>query len=217
LGPKLKQLADPFLLPHMEQAVDRLYFARTRSEQVVLFGDYDVDGVTSTTLLLEVLRGLGWKVNCYLPHRMDEGYGLQEAVENCLRRNPATLLVAVDCGSTANGTVELLRARGIDVIVLDHHQVSNPPPGATALVNPHLQCSSFSLGFSSGSASGGLERDTQVPVAPPIRRADLPSSAPWALRSLAHALLKRGRQLGLRAAFDFDLRQPRFGRAGNNR
>ena len=76
LRPRLKQLADPFLLPNMAPAVERLLQARARDEPLVIFGDYDVDGVTSTALLLEVLRPLGWKVHYYLPRRMDEGYGL---------------------------------------------------------------------------------------------------------------------------------------------
>ena len=102
LQPRLKQLANPFLLPNMAAAVERLLQARQRSEPLVIFGDYDVDGVTSTALLLEVLRPLGWKVNYYLPHRMDEGYGLsQDGVENCLAKFPVTLLLAVDCGTTS--------------------------------------------------------------------------------------------------------------------
>src|SRR5882724_3163253 len=72
LEPRLKQLADPFLLPNMALAVERLLLARERKEPLVIFGDYDVDGVTSTALLLEVLRALGWSVECYLPHRRDE-------------------------------------------------------------------------------------------------------------------------------------------------
>src|SRR5690349_20865932 len=84
LQPRLKQLADPFLLPNMEAAITRLFLARERAEPLVIFGDYDVDGVTSTALLVEVLRALGWTVHYYLPHRMDEGYGLsQDGVENC--------------------------------------------------------------------------------------------------------------------------------------
>src|SRR5664279_442313 len=75
LQPRLKQLADPFLLPNMAAAVERLLQARQRNESLVIFGDYDVDGVTSTALLLEVLRPLGWQVHYYLPHRMEEGYG----------------------------------------------------------------------------------------------------------------------------------------------
>ena len=96
LAPRLKHLADPFLLPNMKAAVERLLLAHERYESLVVFGDYDVDGVTSTTLLLEVLRKLGWRVDAYLPHRMDEGYGLsRDGVENCLKKFPVKLLLAV--------------------------------------------------------------------------------------------------------------------------
>lgn len=139
LQPRLKNLADPFLLPNMAAAVDRLLLARQQNELVVIFGDYDVDGVTATVLLLETLRAMGWKLAHYLPHRLDEGYGFsQEAVKNCLEQFPAQLLLAVDCGSTSRATIAALREKAIDVIVLDHHQVSTPPPAAVALVNPQL-------------------------------------------------------------------------------
>ncbi|MBM3875733.1 MAG: single-stranded-DNA-specific exonuclease RecJ [Verrucomicrobia bacterium] len=180
LGPRLRQLADPFLLPDMDRAVDRLRLARERAEPLVIFGDYDVDGVTSTALLHEVLSSLGWTVHPYLPHRMDEGYGLtRDAVENCLNKFPVKLLLAVDCGSTAVETIAWLRERGVDVIVLDHHQVSSPPPGAVALVNPQ-------------------------------RRGEQPDfhelcSAGLAFK-LAHALVKRARELGLPGADAFDVR-----------
>ena len=140
LQPRLKNLADPFLLPDMDKAVDRLFRAREQNETVVIFGDYDVDGVTSTTLLVEVLRPLGWRVEFYLPNRMEEGYGLSaDGVENCLKNFSTTLLLAVDCGSTAVETIAGVRARGVDVIVLDHHQISNPPPAA---VEPQSTASS---------------------------------------------------------------------------
>src|SRR5262245_51915859 len=127
LQPRLKNLADPFLLPHMHAAVQRLLEARERKETVTIFGDYDVDGVTSAALLAEVLLPLGWEVKVYLPHRMDEGYGLSQAgVENCLQKFATELLVAVDCGSTAVETIRWLQEQGVDVIVLDHHQVSDP-------------------------------------------------------------------------------------------
>ncbi len=139
LEPRLKNLADPFLLPNMQAAVDRLFAAHAAREPLVIFGDYDVDGVTSTTLLYEFLTALGWQVHCYLPHRMDEGYGLsQSGVENCLQKFPVNLLLAVDCGSTAYDQIAWLRERGVDVLVLDHHQVSDPAPVAVALVNPQL-------------------------------------------------------------------------------
>jgi single-stranded-DNA-specific exonuclease len=183
LEPRLKHLADPFLLPGMSVAVDRLFVARERKESVVIFGDYDVDGVSSTALLTETLRKLGWTVNFYLPHRIDEGYGLsQEGVENCLGKYPTTLLLAVDCGSTAVGTIDHLKEKGVDVIVLDHHQVSSPAPAATALVNPQVQ----------------IETDGGRPFTELC-------SAGLAFK-LAHALVKRGRELGLAEARDFDVR-----------
>ena len=80
------------------------------NETVVIFGDYDVDGVTATALLTEVLRPLGWRVEFYLPNRMEEGYGLSaDGVENCLKKFPTTLLLAVDCGSTSAETIASLR------------------------------------------------------------------------------------------------------------
>src|SRR5688572_11625265 len=137
LEPRLKNLADPFLLPNMALAVDRLFHARANGESIVVFGDYDVDGVTATALLTEVLRKLGWLVQFYLPHRMDQGYGLtQSAVESCLTRFPSKILLAVDCGSSAAASIDWLNSQGVDVIVLDHHQISTPPPKPHALVNP---------------------------------------------------------------------------------
>src|SRR5471032_2855052 len=181
LSPRLKNLADPLLLPNMAAAVERLLRAREQNEPLVIFGDYDVDGVTSTALLTEVLRALGWQVDFYLPNRMDEGYGLSaDGVENCLTKFPVTLLLAVDCGSTAVETIQKLRERGVDVIVLDHHQVSNPAPNAVALVNPQL--------------AGEKE----------ISFREL-CSAGLAFK-MAHAILKRGREMNLPGAAEFDLK-----------
>jgi single-stranded-DNA-specific exonuclease len=195
LQPRLKQLADPFLLPNMEAAVSRLFLARDRAEPLVIFGDYDVDGVTSTALLVEVLQTLGWIVHYYLPHRMDEGYGLsQDGAENCLAKFPVKLLLAVDCGSTAVPTIDWLRQRGIDVLVLDHHQVSSPAPAATALVNPQLGVPSAG-GSDARPPKGGI---------PDFREL---CSVGLAFK-LAHALVKRGRDLGLPTARNFDLRTP---------
>jgi len=186
LQPRLKNLADPFLLPNMALAVDRLFQARERNEALVIFGDYDVDGVTSTALLLEVFKALGWQANCYLPHRVDEGYGLsQDGAENCIRKFPTTLLLAVDCGSTAVASIAWLRERGVDVIVLDHHQVSSPAPSARALVNPQL------------SKKG--DRQDASPTFTELCSAGLAFK-------LAHALVKRGRELKLPGFADFDLR-----------
>jgi single-stranded-DNA-specific exonuclease len=181
LSPRLKNLADPFLLPNMDKAVGRLLRAREHNEPLVIFGDYDVDGVTSTALLTDVLRALGWRVEFYLPNRMDEGYGLSaDGVENCLKKFPVKLLLAVDCGSTAVETIASLNSRGVDVIVLDHHQVSKPAPEAVALVNPQL-ANENEISFRELCSAGLAFK-------------------------LAHAILKRGRETNLPGAAEFDLR-----------
>ena len=196
LEPRLKHLADPFLLPNMQAAVDRLFHARAARTPLVIFGDYDVDGVTSTALLYEFLTKLGWQVHCYLPHRMDEGYGLsQSGVENCLEKFPVKLLLAVDCGSTAREQIGWLHERGVDVIVLDHHQVSEPPPNAVALVNPRFRSGTKSA--ASGHSPNGNSRSS-----PEFTEL---CSAGLAFK-LAHALLKHGRATNLPGAQEFDLR-----------
>jgi single-stranded-DNA-specific exonuclease len=188
LRPRLKQLADPFLLPDMDAAIARLLTARERGDSLVIFGDYDVDGVTSSTLLLQVLRALGWQASSYLPHRMDEGYGLsRDGVDNCLKKYPTNLLLAVDCGSTAVETIAWLRERGVDVIVLDHHQISDPPPAAVALVNPRVALRNQAA---ENPAAASFEELCSVGLA----------------FKLAHALVKRGREINLPGAADFDLR-----------
>jgi single-stranded-DNA-specific exonuclease len=218
LQPRLKQLADPFLLPDMSAAVERLFRAHEQQEAVAIFGDYDVDGVTSVALLLEVLHALGWRADFYLPHRMDEGYGLtQEALENCLKKVPATLLVAVDCGSTSVNAIASLRGRGVDVIVLDHHQVSTPHPPALALVNPQatLKSNGLTVRVPLEPESNQLTTDENSNADPSlISSATTARSAPPFTElcsvglafKLAHAVVKRGRETGLPRAADYDLR-----------
>jgi single-stranded-DNA-specific exonuclease len=203
LRPRLKNLADPFLLPDMAGAVERLLRAREQNEPLVIFGDYDVDGVTSTALLAEVLRTLGWRVDCYLPNRMDEGYGLsREGVENCLKKFPTALLLAVDCGSTAVETIHWLRDRGVDVIVLDHHQFSSPAPETVALVNPQLRRTGVAPVSNQFPAQAEQENRDRRDACPTFEEL---CSAGLAFK-LAHALVKRGREINLPGAAEFDLR-----------
>ncbi|HIG82436.1 MAG TPA: single-stranded-DNA-specific exonuclease RecJ [Verrucomicrobiales bacterium] len=181
LAPRLANLAAPEDISNLSIAVERLFVARERGERIAVFGDYDVDGVTSATLLLDCLRPLGWQVEAYLPHRMDEGYGLTAVgVANCLEKHQPDLLLAVDCGSTSVDVIADLHTKGIEVIVLDHHQVSDPPPPALAIVNPQL------------AAEGE----------PDFREL---CSAGLAFK-LIHGLVKAGREKGLNEFAEFDIR-----------
>jgi single-stranded-DNA-specific exonuclease len=147
LRPRLSSLSDPFLLPQMRAAVPRILLALDQRERIVLFGDYDVDGVTSLALLAETLRAYGAAPELFLPLRMEEGYGLsRESVARCLEQNRPQLLIAIDCGTASIGEIADLKRDGIDVIVLDHHQPSQSNgvaserksqlPDCVAMVNP---------------------------------------------------------------------------------
>jgi single-stranded-DNA-specific exonuclease len=139
LRPRLKSLSDPFLLPNMEAAVPRIFAAIDRRERIVLFGDYDVDGVTSLALLAETLCGYGATPDLFLPLRMEEGYGLsRESVERCVEQFNPQLLVALDCGTSSAAEIVDLRGRGADVIVLDHHEPKSALPDCAAIVNPKI-------------------------------------------------------------------------------
>jgi single-stranded-DNA-specific exonuclease len=139
LRPRLGSLSDPFLLPQMQAAVARILAALDRQERIVLFGDYDVDGVTSLALLDEMLRAYGAIPDLFLPLRMEEGYGLsQESVERCLEQYRPRLLIAIDCGTASTAEIAALKKRGVDVIVLDHHEAKSVLPDCVALVNPKV-------------------------------------------------------------------------------
>jgi single-stranded-DNA-specific exonuclease len=148
LKPRLRSLSAPEQLPEMEAAVARILTAMDRRERVVLYGDYDVDGITSLAILARFFKACGTTVPCFLPLRAEEGYGLSEAgVERCLEMHAPQLLLAVDCGTTSVREIAALRRRGVDVIVLDHHEPGAERPDCVALVNPkcgadfHYLCS----------------------------------------------------------------------------
>lgn len=138
LEPKLADLADPFEMPGMAAAVERIFAAADQGEKVALYGDYDVDGVTSLTLLKTVLDAYNIVSGTFLPHRIDEGYGLSiDGLERCLEEQSPSLLVAVDCGTTSIDEVEWLKKRGVETVILDHHEPApHGLPDCSALVNP---------------------------------------------------------------------------------
>ena len=139
LQPRLRSLGDPFLLPNVAAAVGRICAAIDRGERIVLFGDYDVDGVTSLALLNDMLRAYDAAPELFLPLRMEEGYGLsRESVERCWEQHRPQLLIAVDCGTSSVAEVEELTRLGTDVIVLDHHEPKSALPHCVGVVNPKI-------------------------------------------------------------------------------
>lgn len=139
LQPRLMDLQDPFLLPEMELAVTRILHAIDRREEICVYGDYDVDGITSVTVMSEALRAYGSSVRRFIPRRGPEGYGLNDAaLKRCMSEGvKPSLLITVDCGTASLDEIAALKAEGIDVIVVDHHE---PPPegkpDCIAVVNP---------------------------------------------------------------------------------
>jgi len=139
LRPKLKDLKDPFLIPDMQAAVERILKAVDAGEKTVIYGDYDVDGISSITLMSKILRAYGLAPRPFIPRRGPEGYGLSlAALERCMAEGEKPdLLISVDCGTVSVAEVAHLRSQGIDVVIVDHHE-PNPGerPDCCALVNP---------------------------------------------------------------------------------
>ncbi len=127
---------DPFLLPDMNKAVDRIIVARDRKERVVIYGDYDIDGLTATSVLLEALPAFGIDASAFIPNRFIEGYGLSRNAVIELAEAGAELIITVDCGSLSHAEITLANELGVDVIVTDHHNVAPDMPPAIAVVNP---------------------------------------------------------------------------------
>ena len=136
LNPSLHDLADPRLLPDIEPAVRRLALAVERKEPVLVYGDYDADGVTSMALWLLTLRKLGVPAQPYVPHRGREGYDLHPNAIEAAQRIGARLVLTCDCGVRAHDAVNALNAAGLEVVITDHHEPSDSLPNALAVVNP---------------------------------------------------------------------------------
>jgi single-stranded-DNA-specific exonuclease len=146
LGPNLTDLFDPFLLSGMEESVDRVIQALKANEKMMIYGDYDVDGITGTALMFLILNRLGANVSYYLPNRLVEGYGISEDGLLEADKRKIDLLVSVDCGITAVDEVDSARRMGIDCIITDHHEPGDRIPAANAIVNAKLDGAS-SPGF----------------------------------------------------------------------
>ncbi len=131
------ELYDPFLMTDMDKAVARVQQAIDRGEKIAVFGDYDVDGITSTCMLTDFLRRRGGNCISYIPSRLEEGYGLNPIAIEQLSAEGVNLIISVDCGITAIAEAELCREKGIDLVITDHHECKDRLPAAVAVVDPH--------------------------------------------------------------------------------
>ena len=127
---------DPFLLPDMDKAVERLADAKEKGENVVIYGDYDIDGLTASTVLCESFAAFGITARVFIPNRFVEGYGLSAKAIETLANEGAQLIVTVDCGSLSHKEITRANELGVDVIVTDHHSVAETMPDAVATINP---------------------------------------------------------------------------------
>jgi single-stranded-DNA-specific exonuclease len=130
------EISDPFLLMGMAEAVARIQQAIENNQKVAIYGDYDVDGVTSTVLLVECIRAIGGSAQEYIPNRFEEGYGVNRDALTELKRMGVDLVITVDCGARSPGEADHARSIGLDMIITDHHQTGDELPQVVALINP---------------------------------------------------------------------------------
>ncbi|MEM2914605.1 MAG: single-stranded-DNA-specific exonuclease RecJ [Candidatus Bathyarchaeia archaeon] len=149
INPRLRKLSDPFLLDNLEKAVERTWKAISNRERILIFGDFDTDGITAAVILNWVLSENGGKVDIFFPLRMEDGYGLSVAALQRLKEK-YDLVFTVDCGITNLEGANYLRGQGTDLIILDHHDPSTELPNAFAIINPKLQNHSEHLKYLAG-------------------------------------------------------------------
>ena len=136
INPTEESLLDPFLMLGMEKAVKRILTALENNEKIAIYGDYDVDGITSTAIMVKFLKNRRADVSYYIPDRLEEGYGINKGAIDKISESGVTLLITVDCGITAVSEIEYAKTKGIDTIITDHHECKDEIPDAFCLLNP---------------------------------------------------------------------------------
>jgi len=152
--PSLRDLHDPFLMPDMDKAVDRLNRAMGAKERIMVYGDYDVDGTTSVALVYRYLQNYYSEIDYYIPTRYDEGYGISRRTIDTAAEQGVSLIIILDCGIKANDEIAYAATLGIDFIICDHHVPDDELPPAVAILNPKLEGSTYPCPHLSGCGVG---------------------------------------------------------------
>lgn len=150
MNPSLEYLRDPFLMKDMKKGVDRIKKAIEKNEKICIYGDYDVDGVSSTSILILYFKSIGYNVNYYIPNRLKEGYGISNEALEKINDRGCDLLISVDCGITSAKEVEFAKSLGMDVIITDHHECQDEVPNAIAVINPKQEDCTYPYDFLCG-------------------------------------------------------------------
>jgi len=210
LRPKLTDLISPELLPGIQLAAQRIKHALAQKQKITLYGDYDVDGITGVAILWQILRSLGANVDYYIPHRIDEGYGLNTDAVAAIAKSGTQLLITIDCGITAQAAAELARKLTLDLIICDHHCFADRLPPAFAIVHPALDKS-----YPNPDSSGALVSfklawavadlfKTGAKLSPQIRDLMLNATSLAAMGTIADVMELRGENRTL-ASFGLSL------------
>ena len=166
LNPSLADMHDPFSMADMDRAVETIVDTLESEGSIALHGDYDVDGITSTSLLYDFFDGLGVEVDYLVPHRIEDGYGLSPETIDRLAEGEPDLLITADCGVTAGDAIARAREHGMDVVVVDHHSVTDALPEADAILDPHRPDCDFPF---EGLSAVGLAFNLVVAVRSALR------------------------------------------------
>src|SRR3989338_3128735 len=150
LEPEYYKLHDPFLFREMEKTVERVKLAITNQEKITIYADYDADAITAASVVFLALKKLGAVIDCYIPDRFAEGYGVNSDAVKKIAESGSKLIITVDCGTNSVAEAKLCQELGIDLIVTDHHEVTGELPGAYALINPKNPTDNYPFRFLTG-------------------------------------------------------------------
>src|SRR3989344_9460064 len=179
LNPDYSKLHDPFLFKEMQKAVKRVWDAQERKEKITIYADYDADAITAASVTYLTLKKIGADINCYIPDRFSEGYGMNTEARKKLQADGTKLIITVDCGTNAVEEALLCRELGMDLIITDHHEKTGPLPDAFALINPKNPSDDYPFPYLTGVGVAFKFVQAMLSFAPTLRSEQSAVPAGW--------------------------------------